>query len=111
MSAILLAAQSVIERLLALIGVALLLVLIYALDYPPLEVLLSVLAALMIYVGVWRLTGRLVARRLNKSLRVEVNEFLSLVRRLDTGKKTANAAAVQEASGALRQSLERILKA
>jgi len=101
----------VLERLLALGGLAIVLLEIFAFDYAPLHVLLLGLGMLMIYVGTWRLTSGFVSERSNSVLRAEINRFLVLVRQLYAGRSKGDSASMHETKAKLRESAERIIQA
>jgi uncharacterized membrane protein len=100
-----------LDKVIALLGVAIVALEIYVLSLEPLHVLLLALGAMLIYVGTWRFTGRLLHRRANRTLRGEVENFIGLVRRLYSSRSSGDAAGIHEAKAELRESLERIINA
>ena len=100
-----------LDKVIALLGVVIVAVEIYTLSLQPLHVLLLALGAMMIYVGTWRFTGRLLHRRANRTLRGEVERFIGLVRKLYSSRSSGDAAGIHEAKAELRASLERIIDA
>ncbi len=103
--------RSSIDKLLALGGIILVLVLIYRFDYSPLQTLFVAIGTMMIYVGGWRQTGQLLNRRANRILRKEIDDFTRLVRKLYSGRTNGDSAAIHETKAQLRESFERILAA
>lgn len=107
----LLLSRVVFDRLLALGGAVIIVYEYFTLDTSPFHIPLIALGALMIYIGLWRLTGHLLHKRVNKSLRAEVNHFVSLVRQLSAQRAGGDAARITESEAALREMLERIISA
>ena len=62
-------------------------------------------------VGTWRLVGRLLHRRMNTVLRVEIDKFIMLARDLYGHRTQADAARLHQTKAALRETLERIISA
>ena len=100
-----------LERLLALGGLVIVLLEIFAFETAPLHVMLAALGALMIYVGTWRLTRGFVSQRSNNVLRAEINRYLVLVRQLYAGRTKGDSAAIHETKTKLRDATERIIQA
>jgi uncharacterized membrane protein YfcA len=100
-----------LDRLAALAGLGIVAGEIYALGYPPGHVLLLAFGALLIYVGTWRVAGRLLHRRANTVLRAEIEQFIALVRKFYSARTRGDAAALHATKTALRSSFERILSA
>lgn len=111
MLAILAPTRVMLERLLAVGGLVIIALEIFAFDYAPLHVLLLGLGVLMIYVGTWRLTRGFVSERANTVLRAEVNRFLVLVRQLYSGRSKGDSATMHETKSKLRESAEKIIQA
>ncbi len=103
--------RSTLDHILALSGLVIVVVEIYTLLASPLHVLLLAVGILLIYIGSWRLTGRLLHRRLNTTLREEIDNFIALTRELYSHRTDGDSAAVHETKAALRDSFERILNA
>ena len=98
------------DRLLALGGAALIFYEFLTLDASPFHIPVIAIGALMIYIGLWRLTGRLIYKRVNQPLRSDVNHFISLVRQLCAQKAGGDPKRIAEAEAALREMLDRIIK-
>jgi hypothetical protein len=107
----LLLSRAVTERLLALGGAVIIVYEFFKLDASPFHIPVIALGALMIYIGLWRLTGVLLYKRVNKALRAEINHFISLVRQLSAQKAGGDATRVAESEAALREMLDRIISA
>ena len=105
----LLFSRAVFDRLLALGGAVVILVEFLTLDASPFHIPTIALGALMIYIGLWRLTGRLIYKRVNKPLRADINHFISLVRQLSAQKAGGDAKRIAECDAALREMLDRII--
>jgi uncharacterized membrane protein len=100
-----------LDKVIALLGVAIVALELYILSLPPLHVLLLALGAMLIYIGTWRFTGRLLHRRANQALRGELDQFIELVRRLYSSRSSGDSAAIHQTKSDLRASLERIIEA
>jgi hypothetical protein len=100
-----------IERLLALGGLAIVLLEIFAFGFSVIHVLVLALGTLMIYVGSWRLTGGFMRDRSNVVLRSEIERFLILVRQLYSSRTRADSAAIHETKAKVRESAELIISA
>ncbi|UCC71595.1 MAG: hypothetical protein JSV86_14560 [Gemmatimonadota bacterium] len=107
----LLLSRAVLDRLLALGGAVVIVVEFLTLDASPFHIPVIALGALMVYLGLWRLTGRLIYKRVNKPLRADVNHFISLVRQLSAQKSGGDAKRIAESEVALREMLDRIIAA
>jgi hypothetical protein len=84
---------------------------VYILVESPYHVLLLAFGVLLIYVGTWRLVGRLLHRRMNIVLREEIDTFISLARDLYSHRTNSDSARLHQTKAALRESLERIISA
>lgn len=94
----------------ALTGVLLVLSQLLLLAYSPIHVAVVVVGVLMIYVGVWRLASHLFPnRRIYMPLREEVDEFIRLVRRLNSERASGNLPAAFETGAELRETVERVI--
>ena len=100
-----------LDKVIALLGVVIVAVELYVLSLPPLHVLLLALGAMMIYVGTWRFTGRLLHRRANQALRGELDTFIDLVRQLYSSRSSGDSASIHQTKTNLRASLDRIIEA
>jgi hypothetical protein len=107
----LLLSRAVFDRRLAVVGAVIIVVEFLTLDASPFHIPVIALGALMIYLGLWRLTGRLIYKRVNKRLRADVNNFISLVRQLSAQKAGGDAKRTAECDAALREMLDRIIAA
>lgn len=107
----LLLSRAVTERLLALGGAVIIVYEFFILDASPFHIPVIALGALMVYLGLWRVTGQLIHKRVNKPLRAEVNHFISLVRQLSAQKAGGDAKRIAESEAALREMLDRIISA
>jgi uncharacterized membrane protein len=103
--------RNLMDRLLALAGLAIVVLEVYILVESPFHVLLLAFGVLLIYVGTWRLVGRLLHRRMNKVLRGEIDKFIKLARDLYSHRTNADAARLHQTKAALRESVERIISA
>lgn len=103
--------RAVLDRLFALGGAVIIFAEFYTLDASPFHIPVIALGILMIYIGTWRMAGRLLHKRTNKALRAEVDHFIALVRQLCAQRKRDDAARVTEAEAELRGSFERIISA
>lgn len=103
--------RNLLDKMLALAGLAVVVLEVYILVESPFHVLLLAFGVLLIYVGTWRLVGRLLHRRMNKVLREEIDTFITLARNLYSHRTNADAARVHQTKGALRESVERIISA
>jgi hypothetical protein len=103
--------RNLMDKLLALAGVAVVVLEIYILVESPYHVLLLAFGVLLIYVGTWRLVGRLLHRRMNIVLREEIDTFISLARELYSHRTNSDSARLHQTKAALRESLERIISA
>ncbi|NIR43389.1 MAG: hypothetical protein GWN99_05565 [Gemmatimonadetes bacterium] len=100
-----------LDKIVALIGVTIVAVELYVLALPPLHVLLLALGAMLLYVGTWRLTGRLLHKRANLVLRGELDTFIRQVRKLYSDRSSGDSAAIHETKAELRATLDRIIGA
>jgi hypothetical protein len=107
---LLLLSRALFDRLLALGGTVIIVVEFLTLDASPFHIPLIALGVLMVYIGLWRLAGRLIYKRVNKPLRAEVNHFISLVRQLSAQKAGGDAKRIAECDAALREMLDRIVE-
>jgi hypothetical protein len=107
----LLLSRALFDRLLALGGAVVIVYEFFTLDASPFHIPVIALGALMIYIGLWRLTGRLIYKRVNQPLRADVNHFISLVRQLSAQKAGGDAKRIAEGEAALREMLDRIISA
>ncbi|UCC74623.1 MAG: hypothetical protein JSV86_08770 [Gemmatimonadota bacterium] len=105
------ASRNMLDRLLALAGLVIVVVEIYALVDAPLHALLLAFGVLLIYVGTWRFVGRLLHRRMNRVLREQIDTFISLARDLYTHRTNGDSARFLETKAALRDTTERIISA
>jgi hypothetical protein len=103
--------RNYMDKLLALAGVAIVVLEIYMLVESPYHVLLLAFGVLLIYVGTWRLVGRLLHRRMNLLLREEIDTFITLARDLYTHRTASDSARLHSTKAALRESVERIISA
>lgn len=103
--------RNLFDKMLALAGLALVVLEIYILVASPFHVLLLAFGVLLIYVGTWRLVGRLLHRRMNKVLREEIDAFIKLARDLYSHRTNADAERLLQTKAALRESVERIISA
>ncbi len=101
--------RAALDKVLALGGLLLVVVEIYTHAYAPGHILLLALGILMMYVGSWRLIGGLVHKRANERLRGEIDNFITLVRRLYSYRSEGDSARIHETKTALRESVERII--
>jgi hypothetical protein len=108
---LLLLSRAVFDRLLALGGAVVIVVEFLTFDASPFHIPVIALGTLMVYIGLWRLTGRLIYKRVNKPLRADVNHFISLVRQLSAQKAGGDAKRIAECDAALREQLDRIIAA
>ena len=99
------------DRLLAVIGIVLVSVQIYVQNLSLGNAVILALGVLLIYVGSWRLAGPLLHRRANAALRKELDDFTSLVRQLSLHNAKGDGSSTPDTTGALRESLERIIAA
>lgn len=99
------------DKVLALVGLLIVVAEIYVLAISPIHALVLALGVLLIYLGTWRTTGKLLHRRANMVLRGELDQFISLVRKLYGSRTKADSAGIHEAKAELRESLERIISA
>jgi uncharacterized membrane protein len=99
------------DKLLAVIGLAIVVIELYVLDLSPQHALLLAFGVLLIYVGSWRLTGQLLHKRENRALRGEIHKLIALTRDLYTHRTNGDSARLKETKAALRESLERIITA
>lgn len=106
----LLLSRAFLDRLLALGGGVVIVYEFFAFEASPFHIPVIALGALMVYIGLWRLTGRLIYKRVNKPLRADVNHFISLVRQLSAQKAGGDAKRIAECETALREMLDRIIK-
>jgi len=103
--------RNLTDKVLALAGLAVVVLEIYVLVDSPLHVLILAFGVLLIYVGTWRLVGRLLHRRMNRILRDEIDTFITLARSLYSYRTNSDAARVHQTKAALRESVERIITA
>lgn len=102
--------RATIDKGTALAGVLLVITQLLLLAYSPIHVAVVVLGVLMIYVGIWRLTSHMLPnRRIYMPLRGEVDEFIRLVRRLNTEKAHGDTTAAFETAAELRKRTERVI--
>ena len=101
--------RAAFDRLLAVAGLAIVVVQLYLVSYSLLNVLLLALGILLMYIGTWRLMGTLVHKRVNKELRAELNEFISLVRRLTSSRVNGDSSTATQTRAAIHESVERII--
>jgi uncharacterized membrane protein len=105
------ASRSMPDILMALAGVAIVVVVIYTVFESPLSALVFAFGVMLIYIGTWRLTGRLLHRRMNRVMRREIDNFISLSRALYTSRTNSDSARFYQTKAALRESVERIISA
>jgi hypothetical protein len=103
--------RNLMDKVLALAGLAIVVLEVYILVESPYHVLLLAFGVLLIYVGTWRLVGRLLHRRMNIVLREEIDTFISLARDLYSHRTNSDSARLHQTKAALRESLERIISA
>ena len=103
--------RALADRLLAVIGIVLVSVQIYVQNLSLGNAVVLALGVLLIYVGSWRLAGPLLHRRANAALRKELDGFTSLVRQLSSHNAKSDGSSAPDTTGALRESLERIIAA
>lgn len=102
--------RATFDKAVALGGVLLVLSQLLLLAYSPIHVAVVVLGVLMIYVGIWRLVSNMLPnRRHYMPLREEVDEFIRLVRRLNTERATGDFPAAFETGAQLRETVERVI--
>jgi hypothetical protein len=102
--------RATFDKAVALGGVLLVLSQLLLLAYSPIHVAVVVLGVLMIYVGIWRLVSHMLPnRRHYMPLREEVDEFIRLVRRLNTERAAGDFPAAFETSAQLRETVERVI--
>ena len=101
--------RAAFDKLLAVAGLAIVVVQLYLVSYSLLNVLLLAVGILLMYIGTWRLMGTLVHKRVNKELRAELDEFISLVRRLTSSRVNGDRANAAETRAAIHESVERII--
>jgi hypothetical protein len=103
--------RNLMDKVLALAGVAVVVLEIYILVDSPYHVLLLAFGVLLIYVGTWRLVGRLLHKRMNILLREEIDTFITLARNLYSHRTHSDSARLHSTKAALRESVERIISA
>lgn len=103
--------RNLMDKVLALAGLAIVVLEIYILVDSPLHVIILALGVLLIYVGTWRLVGRLLHRRMNRRLRGEIDAFITLARDLYSHRTNSDSARFHSTKAALRESVERIISA
>lgn len=103
--------RNLVDKMLALAGLAIVVLEIYILVDSPLHVIVLAFGVLLIYVGTWRLVGRLLHRRMNKVLRGEIDTFITLARNLYSHRTRGDSARLHQTKAALRESVERIISA
>ncbi|MGD2216768.1 MAG: hypothetical protein PVJ64_08425 [Gemmatimonadales bacterium] len=103
--------RNMIDKILAMVGLAIVVLEIYILVESPLHVIILAFGVLLIYVGTWRLVGRLLHRRMNKVLRDEIDTFITLARNLYSHRTNSDSARLHQTKAALRESVERIISA
>lgn len=103
--------RTLLERLLALGGLVIVLLEIFAFGFSAIHVLVLAVGTLMVYVGTWRLTGGFMRDRSNVVLRSEIERFLILVRQLYASRSKADSASIHETKAKVRESAERIISA
>jgi len=104
--------RSTLDKGIALLGVALVMVQLLLLAYSPIHVLLVVVGVLLIYVGIWRLFSNMLPdRRVYRSLRGEVDLFIRQVRQLNAQRAKGDFTAAFETASELRESVERVIDA
>ncbi len=101
--------RAAVDKLLAVAGLAIVVVQLYLVSYSLLNVLLLALGILLMYIGTWRLMGTLVHKRANKELRAELNQFISLVRRLTSSRVNGDSSTAAQTRAAIHESVERII--
>ncbi|UCC81867.1 MAG: hypothetical protein JSW46_12750 [Gemmatimonadota bacterium] len=102
--------RATFDKGVALTGVLLVLSQLLLLAYSPIHVAAVVLGVLMIYVGIWRLVSHMLPnRRIYMPLREEVDEFIRLVRRLNTERTKGDFPAAFETGAELRETVERVI--
>lgn len=104
--------RTTFDKAVALTGVLLVLSQLLLLAYSPIHVAVVVLGVLMIYVGIWRLVSHMLPnRRIYMPLRSEVDDFIRLVRRLNSERAGGDATTAFETAAELRQTVEKVIEA
>jgi uncharacterized membrane protein HdeD (DUF308 family) len=100
-----------LDKVVALIGLAIVIVEIFVLGLPAKHMLIITVGALLMLLGNWHLSSRLLHKRANTKLRSEINGHIELVRQLYRARSSGDSAGIHETKPELRDSLERIIQA
>ncbi len=100
-----------LDKVVAFVGLAIVVVEIFVLGLPAIHMLIITVSALLMFLGTWHLSSRLLHKRANTKLRGEINRHIELVRQLYRARSSADSAGIHETKPELRDSLERIIQA
>jgi hypothetical protein len=104
--------RATVEKSLAIAGATIVLVQLLMLARSPMHVLVTALGVGLICVGLWRAFSHwLPDRRKYVPLRSEVDEFIQLVRKLNSQRAQGDFTAAFETSAELRETVERVITA
>jgi hypothetical protein len=100
-----------LDKVVALIGLAIVIVEIVFLRPPAEHMLIIAIGAGLMLLSNWHFASRLLHKRANVALRTEIGKHLELVRQLYRARSTGDSAAIHETKPQLRDSLERSIHA
>jgi len=104
--------RSRLDKLMAVGGLLLILMLTFVLVSDPLALAAMLLGIIMAFGGLWGLGSRIQPdRRVYLKLRAEVDQFIDLVRRINAHVVAGDGAGASEAKAAMHESVEQIAQA